>query len=140
MTIHEGSKVSFDYTLTVDGQVVDSSQGRGPLEYTHGQGQIIPGLAKELEGLKVGDEKEVVVAPEDAYGEVNPEAYKEIDKASLNVDQEPKVGMLLQVTTPQGQVFPVRISEVKDDTLVLDFNHPLAGKTLNFQVKIVSVQ
>ncbi|MBN2121376.1 MAG: peptidylprolyl isomerase [Candidatus Omnitrophica bacterium] len=140
MSIQGGSKVSFDYTLTVDGEVVDSSEGRGPMEYVHGQGQIIPGLAKQLEGLKVGDEKKVVVSAEEAYGPVNPNAFQEIDKSALPQDQEPKVGMVLQAQTPEGQVFPVRISEVKDNTVMVDFNHPLAGKTLNFDVKIVSIQ
>ena len=140
MTIHNGSKVSFDYTLTVDGKVVDTSQGRGPLEYTQGQGQIIPGLAKELEGLKAGDKKTVVVAPEDAYGPVNPQAFQEVDKSVLKGDQEVKPGMILQVSTPQGQVFPARVAEVKEKTMVLDLNHPLAGKTLMFDVTIVSVK
>jgi peptidylprolyl isomerase len=132
--------VSFDYTLTVDGEVLDTSQGRGPLEYVQGQGQIIPGLAKQMEGLTVGDERKIVVSPEDAYGMVNPQAYQEVDKVSLKTDQELKVGMVIQVSTPEGQAFPVRISEVKENTFVIDLNHPLAGKILEFQVKIVSIQ
>lgn len=139
-TIQDGKKVSFDYTLTVDGQVVDSSEQRGPLTYTQGQGQIIPGLANELVGLKVGDEKKVVVAPENAYGIINQNAFQEVDKSSLPENVEVEVGTILQVQNEQGQSFPVKVSEVKDNTVVLDFNHPLAGKTLNFDVKIVSIE
>jgi len=140
MTIEEGKKVSFDYTLKVEGEVVDTSKGRGPLEYVHGQGQIIPGLAKELIGLKVGDEKVVEVSPEEAYGEVRKDAFRDVPKASLPKDVEPKVGMMLQMQGPGGQAVPVKISEVKEDAVVMDLNHPLAGKTLIFDVKIASVE
>lgn len=140
MPIEKGSKVSFDYTLTVEGQVVDSSQQRGPLEYVHGEGNIISGLADEMEGLTQGDEKRIVLAPEDGYGEVNPEAFREIPRAQLPEGAEPQVGMMLQMQTPDGQVFPVGISEVKDDTVVVNMNHPLAGQTLTFDVKVTSVE
>lgn len=138
-TVQKGSQVSFDYTLTVDGEVIDSSEGRGPLEYTHGSGQIIPGLSKQLEGMKVGEEKEVQVIPEEAYGPVNPEAFQEVLKSQLPPDQEPQVGMLLYASGPQGAM-PVKITEVKEESVVVDFNHPLAGKTLTFKVKIVSIK
>jgi peptidylprolyl isomerase len=140
MSIQDGRQVSFDYTLTVDGEVVDSSKEKGPLQYTQGKGQIIPGLAKQMEGLQVGDEKTIVVPPEEAYGSINPEALREISKASLPEGLEPKVGMLLQMQTPAGQVLPVKIVEVKEKSVVLDLNHPLAGKTLTFHVKIVDVK
>jgi FKBP-type peptidyl-prolyl cis-trans isomerase 2 len=140
MAIKDGTKVKFDYTLTVDDETVDSSKERGPLEYTHGEGKIIPGLANELEGLKQGDEKEITLPPEKAYGKVNKDAVREFPKSSLPQDQEPKVGMLLQVQTQNGQVIPAKIAEVKEDTIVLDLNHPLAGKTLNFDIKILSVE
>ena len=140
MVIQNGSRVSFDYTLTVDGQVVDSSEGKDPLRYTHGEGQIIPGLAKQLEGLGVGDERAITVSAEEAYGAIDAAAFKEIEKSTLPSNIEPHVDMLLSMSTPDGRTFPVRIAEIKEHIVVLDFNHPLAGKILNFQVKIISIQ
>jgi FKBP-type peptidyl-prolyl cis-trans isomerase SlyD len=138
--VHEGSKVAFDYTLTVDNTVIDSSKGKEPIQYTQGQGQLIPGLEKNLTGLAVGEEKVITVSPEDAYGQVDPQAVREISRKVLPQEVEPKPGMILALKGPQGQSVPVRIAEVKDDTVVLDLNHPLAGKTLTFDVKIVSVE
>jgi FKBP-type peptidyl-prolyl cis-trans isomerase SlyD len=140
MAIEDGKKVTFEYTLTVDGEVVDSSKDHAPLEYIHGSGQIIPGLANQLEGLKKGDEKEVAVPPEEAYGQVNPEAFREVPKEELPKEVKPEVGMLLQAQTSEGQVIPAKITEVKEDSIILDLNHPLAGKTLNFEVVILSVE
>lgn len=140
MTINEGKTVSFDYTLTVDGEVVDSSKDRGPFQYTHGKGQIIPGLSKQLEGLTAGDEKAIDVPAEEAYGQVNPEAFREIPKTALPTNIEPKVGMLLQMKGEKDQTLTTKVSAVNNDTIMLDLNHPLAGKALTFQVKIVSIE
>ncbi|HOW36462.1 MAG TPA: peptidylprolyl isomerase [Candidatus Omnitrophota bacterium] len=137
--ITDGSKVSFDYTLTVDGKVIDSSSGRGPIQYTQGKSEIVPGLEKELAGMKVGDEKTVIVKPEEGYGLVSPEALKEVSRANLPADIQPQVGMVLQIHGADGRAFPAMIAKVDTDTVVLNFNHPLAGKELNFQVKIVSI-
>ncbi len=138
--IENGKQVSFDYTLTVDEKLVDSSKARGPLKYTQGKGELISGLTRQLAGMRIGDEKQIVVAPEEAYGMVDPTAFKEMARSTLPKNVEPQVGMFLQVKSPDGQVFPVRISELKKDSVVIDFNHPLAGKKLFFQVKIVSIQ
>jgi len=138
--IKEGSKVSFDYTLTVKGEVVDTSKGKEPLQYVQGSHQIIPGLEREMIGLKIGDEKSVVVQPKEAYGEVEPKAYKEIPRSSLPKEQQPQVGMMLEMSDDKGNTMLATISEVKDDAVVLNFNHPLAGKTLNFKVKVVSIE
>ena len=138
--IGKGSKVAFNYTLTVDGKVADSSEGRAPLEYVQGDGKLIPGLTKQLEGMKAGDEKTVVVKPEDAYGNPNPAGHKEIPFTAVPKDIKPEVGMILQMQDDKGQVFPARVTEVKKDSLMIDLNHPLAGKTLTFKVKIVSVK
>jgi FKBP-type peptidyl-prolyl cis-trans isomerase 2 len=140
MTVEKGKEVSINYTLKVDGQVVDTSEGRGPLTYTHGQGQIIPGLSKELEGLKVGDKKDVTVKPEDGYGQANPQAIQEVPKSQLPNNITPETGMNLQVSTPEGRTQVVKITDVKDDVVVIDMNHPLAGKTLNFEVEIMSIK
>ena len=140
MTIQDGKQVTFDYTLTVDGQIVDSSEGKNPLRYTHGDGKLIPGLSKQLEGLRVGDEKGIAVTPDQAYGTIDPTAFQEVPKEKLPTTAELKVGTPLKFLGPEGQTMIVRIAEVKDNTIVVDFNHPLAGKTLNFQIKVVSVQ
>ena len=138
--IKNGSKVSFDYTLTVDGKVMDSSQGRAPLQYVQGQGTIIPGLAKQLEGMKIGDEKSITVPPEEAYGAVDQNAFREVPRSSMPAGLKPEVGMYLQTKNPDGTPRPVKIAGVKKDVVMIDFNHPLAGKTLHFNVKIISVQ
>ncbi|HID93718.1 MAG TPA: hypothetical protein EYP60_06445 [bacterium (Candidatus Stahlbacteria)] len=91
MVIQNGSRVWFDYTLTVDGEVVDSSEGRGPLQYTHGEGKIIPGLSRQLEGMRVGEERKIEVLPEEAYGQVNPDAFQEVPRSVLPADLKPQV-------------------------------------------------
>ena len=138
--IADGKKVKFEYTLKVDGAVVESSKGQEPLEYEHGQNQIVPGLEKALTGMKVGQEKSVTIAPADAYGEINKEAFREFPKTSFPEDLKPEVGMVIELEGPEGQKVPAVIWEIKDENVVLNFNHPLAGKTLNFDVKIVSVE
>jgi len=140
MTIQNGKEVSFHYTLTVDGQVVDTSAQKKPMTYIHGQGKIISGLSKALEGLKAGDKKNVTIDPEEAYGNVDPKSFQEVPRSQLPADMEPRVGMGLQANTPDGRVQVFRISEIKDDSIVLDLNHPLAGKTLQFDVEIMSVK
>jgi len=139
MAIENGRKVSFDYTLNVDGEELDSSKDRGPLEYTHGDDSIIKGLSRQIEGLHAGEEKDVVVLPEEGYGKVDPSALMEVSKSQLPVDVDLKVGLQLQVKSPQGDVI-VKVREVKEQTVIVDFNHPLAGKTLNFHVKINTIE
>lgn len=140
--IENGRKVTFDYTLTVEGDVVDTSHGEGrqPFTYTHGEKTIVPGLSRQLEGLHVGDEKEIVVAPEEAYGKMNQDAFQEVPKSQLPQDVELNVGTQLQATNQEGQVLLVTVSEVKKETVILDFNHPLAGKELRFNVKIIGIK
>lgn len=138
--VETGSAVSFDYTLTDDsGKVVDTSKGKEPMQYVHGKGQIIPGLEKELAGMSVGSEKKVTVKPEEAYGVVDPTAFTEVPKEKLPPDAL-KVGTMLLAQGPQGQGVPVRVHEIKEKTVVMDFNHPLAGKTLSFDVKITDIK
>ena len=139
-TITEGKNVSLEYTLTLDDKsVVESNVGKQPLTYTHGTHQIVPGLEKALEGLAVGDTKEVTVPPADGYGEKDPNAVQEVQK-KLIPPEALVVGTRLQGKTPDGHVLYPRVAEIKDDTVMLDFNHPLAGKTLHFDVKIVDIQ
>ncbi len=136
--IENGKKVKFHYTLTVDDQVVDSSSGKDPLEYEHGGGGIIPGLQKGLEGLKEGDKRQVAVEAKEAYGEINPQAIVEVSKENLG-GQDIKEGMGIQAKSQTGQAFQGVIKEVRDSDVLVDFNHPLAGKTLNFEVEIVAI-
>lgn len=138
--VQPGAQVSFDYTLTDDtGKVVDSSKGKAPIHYVHGKGQIIPGLEKELAGMAVGTEKKVTVKPEDAYGPVDPRAFQEIPKEKLPPEAL-QVGTMLMAQGPGGQGVPVRVHEIKENTVIMDFNHPLAGKTLSFDVKITEIK
>jgi FKBP-type peptidyl-prolyl cis-trans isomerase SlyD len=139
-TVTEGKNVSLEYTLTLDDKsVVESNVGKQPLTYTHGTRQIIPGLEKALEGLAVGDTKEVTVAPADAYGEKDPNALQEVQKKLIPPDAL-VVGAQLQGKAPDGNMVYPRVTEIKDDTVVLDFNHPLAGQTLHFDVKVLDIQ
>jgi len=137
--IEKGKVVKLNYTLTVKGQVVDSSEGREPLEYTQGEQMIIPGLENRLEGMKVGEKKTVIVGPEDAYGTVNKDAIIEVPKTQLGEDMEPQIGMMIQMQTPSGQALTGKIVEVKEDAVVVDFNHPLAGQELTFEVEVVGI-
>jgi len=140
LAIQAGSMVAFDYTLTDEsGHVIDTSKGKEPMHYVHGKGQIIPGLEKELAGMTVGSEKKVTVKPEDAYGPVNPQAFQEFPKDKIPVEAL-KVGAVLTATGPEGQRVPVRVHEIKEKTVVMDFNHPLAGKTLLFDIKITEIK
>lgn len=130
-------KINYKGTLN-DGTVFDSSEGREPLEFIFGLGMIIPGLEAGISGLKVGDKKEVKVEAKDAYGPVIEQAVQQVPKSQFPPDMQLEVGMQLAAQGPQG-VIPVRVAEIKEDFVTVDFNHPLAGKDLIFNVEIVSV-
>jgi FKBP-type peptidyl-prolyl cis-trans isomerase SlyD len=137
--IQDDSIVSIEYTLTDDtGKVVDSNVGKEPLTYLHGSGQIVRGLEKELTGLKVGDQKKIVVKPEDGY-QANPNAFQEIPRDKLPREAL-KVGTMLATRGPQGETIAIRVHEIKEKTVVVDFNSPLAGKTLHFDVKVTDIR
>ena len=138
--ISKGKTVKMDYVLTVEGNKMDSSEGAGPLEYVQGEGKIIPGLERELEGLIIGDKKSVTVSADDGYGQIRSDAFQEVPKADFPPDIPLKAGAMISVGGPEGQTFPTMISEVKEEVVVLDFNHPLAGKELKFDVTIVDIQ
>lgn len=135
-----GKKVTLDYTLTVDNKELETSIGKTPLTFIDGNRNIIPGLEAQLNGMHVNEEKVINVASKDAYGDVDPKAIKEFPKTALPKGLTPKVGMILQATSPDGAKFPAKIAEIKGDKVVLDFNHPLAGKALTFKVKILKVE
>ncbi len=138
--IREGSQVALEYTLSDEtGAVIESNTGKEPLSYIHGKSQIIPGLEKELSGMKAGEEKKIQIKPEDGYGPVNPSAFQEIPKDKLPPEAL-KVGTMLMAQGSQGQGIPARVHEIKDTTVIMDFNHPMAGKTLSFDVKISEIK
>jgi FKBP-type peptidyl-prolyl cis-trans isomerase SlyD len=134
--------VSLDYTLRLDNdQVIDSSEGREPLEFIQGEGHIIPGLERELYGMEIGDEKSVTVAPGEGYGERDDSQVQMVGRDAFQPDAELTVGMGVQMQDPQsGQVFQGTISQVNDGHVVIDFNHPLAGETLHFDVSIAGLR
>jgi FKBP-type peptidyl-prolyl cis-trans isomerase 2 len=135
-----GDTVRIHYKGTLDdGSVFDSSEGRDPLEFAIGSGQIIPGLDAALPGMKVGDEKTVNVAADQAYGQVNPAARQPVPRDQFPPNVPIELGTSLQVQTPNGQVMPVTIVEIGEDDVVLDANHPLAGKDLTFEIVLVAI-
>jgi FKBP-type peptidyl-prolyl cis-trans isomerase SlyD len=138
--VQTGSSVSIEYILKDEGgQVLDTNKGKGPLTFTQGQQQIIPGLEREMMGMRAGDEKKVVVKPEDAYGPVMPNAQTEVPKEAIPKEGL-KVGTALMARSGSGETRPVVVKEIKESTVVLDLNHPLAGKTLFFDVKVLGVE
>ncbi len=141
MEITDNVYVAFDYRLTLDsGQEIDRSSDGKPLGIITGAGQIIPGLEKALMGKKAGDDLKLSVEPEEAYGQVNPELFRDVPKNQFPGDVELQPGMTFQAQSPQGPIV-INIKEVKDeDTVVIDFNHPLAGKRLHFDISIVEVR
>ncbi len=139
-TVSHGKQISIEYTLTLeDKSVVDSNVDAEPLSFVQGSHAIIPGLENALEGMKVGESKKVTVKPEDAYGLVNKDAVSEVNKEQVPQDAL-KVGAVLQGQSSDGQVILTRVVEIKGETVLLDYNHPLAGQTLYFDVKILDVQ
>ncbi len=140
LAVGENMDIAMDYILTVDGKVVDATEGAEAFHYIHGQGQILESLEEQLIGLHVGDSKEVTLTSEQGYGVVDPEAFVEIPKDRLPADVKPEAGMILQGANPEtGKSFRARIHELKDETVVLDLNHPLAGKSLNFKITIKEI-
>ncbi|MBU2637860.1 MAG: peptidylprolyl isomerase [Nanoarchaeota archaeon] len=138
MAVKKGDKIKVEYTGKLEnGTVFDSSEGKAPLEFTVGSGQIIKGFDEGVVGMNKDEEKELKIEAKDAYGEARPELMKKVPKEHLPKDQEPKPGMMLMIATPDGKQFPAKIAEVNDKEITLDLNHPLAGKTLVFKVKIV---
>ncbi len=135
--VSSGKQVSIEYTLTLeDKSVIDSNVGAEPLSFVQGSHNIIPGLENALNGMHIGDIKQVTVKPEDGYGPVNKDAVSEINKDQIQKDVL-QVGAVLQGQNANGQVIIARVVEIKEDTVLLDYNHPLAGKTLFFDIKIV---
>ncbi len=140
MAVKEGDKIKVEYTGTLeDGTEFDSTAKHGgqPLEFEVGSGQIIKGFDNAVMGMEKDEEKEITLQPDEAYGQPNPEMVKKVPRNQLPQDQEPKVGMILALGTPDGKQFPAKITEVTDEEVSIDLNHPLAGKVLTFKIKVV---
>ena len=138
--IENGSSVSIEYTLTLDdGTTVDTNVGEDPLIYEQGASQILPALEAALAGHQVGDTKAVKLTAEDGYGPIDPEAYREV---GLEVVPEGsrEVGTTMVARSPDGHEAQIRVHEVREQSIVLDFNHPLAGEALNFDIKVLAIE
>jgi FKBP-type peptidyl-prolyl cis-trans isomerase SlyD len=140
MVVEKGRTVSIEYTLKLDdGSTADSNVGGEPLRFVQGEGRILPSLENALDGLKVNDTKKVTLTAEQGYGPVDPNRTQTVPVAKIP-EQARQVGATLVASNGQGQQIPVRVKEVKPDEIVLDLNHPLAGQTLHFDVKVLAIQ
>jgi len=140
--VKDGDTVKVHYTgkLTEEGTVFDSSREREPLEFTLGEGQLIPGFEKAVIGMEAGDNTTVDIESEDAYGARREDLELEVSKSDLPDNIDPEPGMQLQMQQQNGQAIPVQITAVEDDYVKLDANHPLAGKDLTFDIELIEIQ
>lgn len=140
-SVADGMVVTFDFTLTLDGgEVADSTQGEMPLRFIVGQGQLLPGLEDAMIGMSVGEERDITLRPDDAYGDWDEDALEEVATSDLPGGMDLEEGMPLEVTDSEGETYEASVYEVRKDTVVLDYNHPLAGETLQFHVKVIDVR
>lgn len=138
--VKDGQVVSIEYTLRVDNELLDSSDQEGPLEFLQGGNSIIPGLERELYGMKIGESKQVTVAPKDAYGEFDPQAFMDVPRADFPANASLENGLELHVTDQDGKDSLAYVDSFNDRSVRLDFNHPLAGAELHFDVKVVGLR
>ncbi len=137
----QGDTVAVHYTGTLDnGEVFDSSRGRDPLEFEVGSGQVIPGFDQAVEGLAVGESREVRIEPDDGYGQPRDDLIVDVDRSQFPEEVEPQVGQQVQVQVAPGQNRVATIAGIGDEAIKLDLNHPLAGKALSFEVELVEIR
>jgi FKBP-type peptidyl-prolyl cis-trans isomerase 2 len=135
-----GDKVKVHYHGTLrNGEIFDSSNGKEPLEFTVGSGQVIKGFDEGVKGMQVGDKKKVEINVEDAYGDKSQDMIIEFPKAQFPPDMNPEIGQQLMMSNGSGQSFPVTVTEVREESVVLDANHPLAGQDLIFDIELVEI-
>jgi len=139
--VEKGNKIKVEYVGSLeDGTVFDSSEKHNcPLEFVVGEGQLIKGFDDAVIGMKVGEEKEITLPPDQAYGEHNPEFVRDMPKNMFPEDQEIEPGMVFMVDLQDGRQLPVRVTNVSDENVTIDLNPPLAGKTLIFKIKVVEI-
>jgi FKBP-type peptidyl-prolyl cis-trans isomerase SlyD len=141
MRVRDGSVILLDYLVRLaTGKVVETSKGKGPIEYLHGTGQILPALERALEGLREGEQASFSIPPEDAYGSRNEDNIVSLPKRVFPSDAELKPGASLFARASGGQSFPITVREVQGDFVVVDLNHPLAGERLYFEVNVRGVR
>lgn len=138
--VKQNDKVKVHYTgKLASGEVFDSSEGRDPMEFQMGTGQIIPGFENGIIDMKVNEKKTIVIPSAEAYGEPREELIQEVPRDKLPQEIQPEVGMGLVSKSPDGQEIQLIVKEVKDDAIIVDGNHPLAGQELTFEVEIVEI-
>lgn len=141
LTVKDGIVVNLDFTLRLDdGQVVGTTEGHDPLKVLQGDGQLMPALERELRGMAVGDEKDVVLTPAEAYGEQNPDAFELVPRDTFPADMTLTQGQSVRMRDQSGEIFKVYVADIRPDGVLLDFNHPLAGETLYFNLKVVGLR
>ena len=139
--VKENNTVKVNYTGKLsDGQVFDSTEGKEPIEFTLGQGRLIPGFEKGLIDMELNEKKTITIPKEEAYGEVNKDLIQEVKKSELPQEMAPEVGMGLVSKSPDGQEMNLLVVEVRDETIVIDGNHPLAGKELIFDLEVIEIK
>lgn len=139
-SVKSGSMVKVEYTGTFEnGTIFDSSENKAPLEFEAGAGQMIKGFDSAVIGMVLGQEKTVKIWPSEAYGDYNPELVTVIPRQNLPEEKNIKPGMMIMVSSQNGQQIPALITEVNESGFTIDLNHPLAGKTLIFKIKIVDI-
>ena len=138
--IQLGDTVCLDYKLSLtDGTVIDSAEQSGTWTFVHGYTKMPPGLARGVEGLRVGDEVRLDLGPEDAFGDANPDAYHDVPKPDVSASVL-RVGYAGEMPGPNGTIIPYRIHAIHEETVTLDLNHPLAGERVIFEVKVIHIQ
>lgn len=139
-TVQDNMVVSLDYVLRVDGGIVDKTEENEPIMFLQGHGQIIPGLERQLYGMSIGESRTVLVSPEEGYGEEFSDAYAEVPREEFPPHIPLETGTALQLRDEQGEIVNAYIVEVRDESVRLNFNHPLAGKELQFQVTVTDLR
>ena len=139
-TIQDNMVVILDYTLLVDEEILESTDDGEPIEFIQGIGQVIPGLESALYGMKVSEKKTVVIEPEEAYGDYDPESLEIAKKEEFSEEIPLEVGTFLDLRDDEDDVLSAQIIEEDEETVTLDFNHPLAGKTLTFEITVSSLR
>lgn len=140
MIVQEGKHVALEFTVSLpDGTTFLSNVDQEPLNYHHGQNELLPALEQALDGLQVNDTKQVTLQPDEAFGSVNPDAFVEVPTETVPEDAR-QVDTLLTTRDPEGNTRTVRVHDVQDEKIIVDYNHPLAGKTVVFDVRVLAIE